>query len=112
MHLVAVELAVRRCAQVIFDVTRAFDLLRRRRAALEFMEQRAVRLAHHLREHVQAPAVRHAEHDLLHAEISPALDDLLERGEDRKSTRLISSHMSISYAVFCLKKKKKTKQEK
>src|SRR5690242_21536846 len=30
---------------------------------------------------------------------------------DRKSTRLNSSHMSISYAVFCLKKKTK-KQEK
>src|SRR5689334_20463969 len=28
--------------------------------------------------------------------------------EDRKSTRLNSSHSSISYAVFCLKKKKKT----
>src|SRR6266480_4978014 len=27
-------------------------------------------------------------------------------GPDRKSTRLNSSHMSISYAVFCLKKKK------
>src|SRR4051794_41489817 len=34
-----------------------------------------------------------------------ALDEL-ER-EDRKSTRLNSSHPSISYAVFCLKKKKK-----
>src|SRR5689334_24219853 len=30
------------------------------------------------------------------------------RGRDRKSTRLNSSHSSISYAVFCLKKKKKT----
>src|SRR5580693_9961422 len=30
------------------------------------------------------------------------------RVEDRKSTRLNSSHSSISYAVFCLKKKKKT----
>src|SRR5689334_23615390 len=29
---------------------------------------------------------------------------------DRKSTRLNSSHSSISYAVFCLKKKKKKKQ--
>src|SRR5699024_11433378 len=29
---------------------------------------------------------------------------------DRKSTRLNSSHVSISYAVFCLKKKKKLKQ--
>src|SRR5689334_23450463 len=30
------------------------------------------------------------------------------RPRDRKSTRLNSSHSSISYAVFCLKKKKKT----
>src|SRR5688572_31233150 len=30
--------------------------------------------------------------------------------EDRKSTRLNSSHSQISYAVFCLKKKKKTNQ--
>src|SRR4051812_50139928 len=29
------------------------------------------------------------------------------RAPDRKSTRLNSSHMSISYAVFCLKKKKR-----
>src|SRR5207253_10683240 len=28
-------------------------------------------------------------------------------GRDRKSTRLNSSHVAISYAVFCLKKKKK-----
>src|SRR2546421_3963993 len=31
------------------------------------------------------------------------------RGRDRKSTRLNSSHDQISYAVFCLKKKKKKK---
>src|SRR5437899_6594867 len=30
----------------------------------------------------------------------------LSKGEDRKSTRLNSSHLGISYAVFCLKKKK------
>src|SRR5262245_28328831 len=30
------------------------------------------------------------------------------REKDRKSTRLNSSHLGISYAVFCLKKKKKT----
>src|SRR5690606_41618237 len=34
-------------------------------------------------------------HELLH-----------ELGEDRKSTRLNSSHVKISYAVFCLKKKR------
>src|SRR5438874_3105901 len=31
--------------------------------------------------------------------------------EDRKSTRLNSSHVEISYAVFCLKKKKKKKNK-
>src|SRR5699024_12208032 len=34
-------------------------------------------------------------------------DDGAIVGGDRKSTRLNSSHVSISYAVFCLKKKKK-----
>src|SRR2546430_13650216 len=37
------------------------------------------------------------------AVVQPAL-----RGQDRKSTRLNSSHSQISYAVFCLKKKRKT----
>src|SRR5215475_15430348 len=36
-----------------------------------------------------------------------ALRDRLARRRDRKSTRLNSSHVKISYAVFCLKKKKK-----
>src|SRR4051794_41196241 len=35
--------------------------------------------------------------------------DGLRPPRDRKSTRLNSSHPSISYAVFCLKKKKKKK---
>src|SRR3712207_7807472 len=34
------------------------------------------------------------------------------RGPDRKSTRLNSSHANISYAVFCLKKKKKQNKSK
>src|SRR5690625_5586775 len=33
------------------------------------------------------------------------LPDEVARGLDRKSTRLNSSHVAISYAVFCLKKK-------
>src|SRR5438552_11878461 len=44
------------------------------------------------------------------AEIEACAVDL--RDEDRKSTRLNSSHQIISYAVFCLKKKKKIKEEK
>src|SRR5690242_21939553 len=41
--------------------------------------------------------------------IASLLRFLLKVAIDRKSTRLNSSHMSISYAVFCLKKKKKIK---
>src|SRR5687768_18358839 len=37
-------------------------------------------------------------------------DDGAHAGADRKSTRLNSSHGYISYAVFCLKKKKKTQK--
>src|SRR5688572_31374969 len=42
------------------------------------------------------------------ASVSEAMKRLIERGMvvDRKSTRLNSSHSQISYAVFCLKKKK------
>src|SRR5699024_12052125 len=36
----------------------------------------------------------------------------LDKDPDRKSTRLNSSHVSISYAVFCLKKKKRDKINK
>src|SRR5438132_3420298 len=36
--------------------------------------------------------------------------DQVTHNQDRKSTRLNSSHTVISYAVFCLKKKKKKKQ--
>src|SRR3712207_7452269 len=43
------------------------------------------------------------------AQRSGDVDDVLRcEGRDRKSTRLNSSHANISYAVFCLKKKKAT----
>src|SRR5438270_5381451 len=42
--------------------------------------------------------------------IGPAPGRLVGHGQDRKSTRLNSSHSQISYAVFCLKKKKKKKK--
>src|SRR5258707_9975024 len=58
---------------------------------------------------------RHARSDFSHmrdilAEYMNKLDQLHERAWrwlDRKSTRLNSSHANISYAVFCLKKKKR-----
>src|SRR5688500_19830013 len=39
-------------------------------------------------------------------ELEEKRKEALERLKDRKSTRLNSSHLVISYAVFCLKKKK------
>src|SRR5437879_10824872 len=41
----------------------------------------------------------------------PVREPVPGRGRDRKSTRLNSSHRCISYAVFCLKKKKKEKKK-
>src|SRR2546426_1291753 len=40
------------------------------------------------------------------------LGPVLGQRRDRKSTRLNSSHLVISYAVFCLKKKKKQKSSR
>src|SRR5690349_6062900 len=85
MDAVAVELAIGGGAEMIFDVPRAFDRVGIGRAALELVEQRAMRLAHHLGQHVEAAAMRHAEHDLLHAEIAATLDDLLQRRDQRFS---------------------------
>src|SRR5690242_21177221 len=56
--------------------------------------------------------VEDQEHAVLRGELPDPLEVALLRRDDvdvqdRKSTRLNSSHMSISYAVFCLKKKKK-----
>src|SRR5690348_18019679 len=50
---------------------------------------------------------------LAHPKELDELSQLLEQvREDRKSTRLNSSHPSISYAVFCLKKKKNIHNKK
>src|SRR3712207_8537173 len=44
--------------------------------------------------------------DITNINVDSAINN--SQTEDRKSTRLNSSHANISYAVFCLKKKKKT----
>src|SRR5256885_13007197 len=59
--------------------------------------------------HERAP-VAHELPQRLHAVLAQAARvrrGVLARQSDRKSTRLNSSHLVISYAVFCLKKKKK-----
>src|SRR5690348_5787953 len=68
---------------MVLDVTRALHILRVRRIALELREQRDEGLADHVRQHVQPAAMRHADDQLLHAELTAALDDLLERGNER-----------------------------
>src|SRR5438270_6486152 len=62
-----------------------------------------------------AQALEDGHADLLAGDVAaPLAQGLFELGpqfgQDRKSTRLNSSHSQISYAVFCLKKKKKIKQ--
>src|SRR3712207_7998643 len=39
------------------------------------------------------------------AQLAALIEEALSLAQDRKSTRLNSSHANISYAVFCLKKK-------
>src|SRR5690349_24241186 len=57
---------------------------------------------------VKAIVCTHAHDD--HVRVAPALRERVVAPIDRKSTRLNSSHVEISYAVFCLKKKKKRKR--
>src|SRR3989475_9022047 len=58
-------------------------------------------------------AVNSKDHTTLVAAVKAAglVDTLKGPGPDRKSTRLNSSHSQISYAVFCLKKKKKQNKQ-
>src|ERR1022692_3538369 len=63
--------------------------------------------------YVASPSSAQAENRLVKlqaaiVEMFERLNGVLERHSDRKSTRLNSSHLVISYAVFCLKKKKQT----
>src|SRR5256885_9516789 len=51
-------------------------------------------------------AARRSLADSVAARLARGYDQMLGRRLDRKSTRLNSSHLVISYAVFCLKKKK------
>src|SRR5436305_13661141 len=63
---------------------------------------------------VDIPPASAADGPVYHRPLArPASQDALAAADpaDRKSTRLNSSHVRISYAVFCLKKKKKTNKK-
>src|SRR3712207_8951766 len=56
-----------------------------------------------LKDHDTAVAVARAAHEGSGLPVTVKLRSGDKKGEDRKSTRLNSSHANISYAVFCLK---------
>src|SRR3712207_7141284 len=71
------------------------------------VKQRPVAQRDRLRERLEAHRVLgQAGHRQSPRNGSDREDQLVVPGADRKSTRLNSSHANISYAVFCLKKKK------
>src|SRR5215471_2565942 len=83
MDYVVIEFAVRRGAEMIFDVPGTFDLVGRRRAAFELVKNGAVRLGHHVGKNAEPAAMGHAERDVLHTQGAAAFDDLLERRNHR-----------------------------
>src|SRR5690348_17383317 len=86
----------------LFPYTTLFRSQARRGGQIEDDAARATADVQHL------TALRHeVEDDLMARALPVALEP--DRTVDRKSTRLNSSHPSISYAVFCLKKKKKNR---
>ena len=68
---------------MVFHIARAIDIFGFEAAALEFVEDRAVGLAHHIGQNRQAAAVGHADDDLFQAQGTAALDDLFHRGDQR-----------------------------
>src|SRR5437660_5280366 len=78
-----------------------------------FRISRLARLLGRCRDYGLPPAAGQARgtHFPVKANRSPPPSTGRGYGRDRKSTRLNSSHVAISYAVFCLKKKKKKRKE-
>src|SRR5690625_6657850 len=72
------------------------------------------RIARAARNKVNEGCFREISQNLTHGS-KQKIDELLNPSDgaygDRKSTRLNSSHVAISYAVFCLKKKKNAKRK-
>src|SRR3989454_9451219 len=91
-----------RVDEVLLEVLAEHELLERDRRGLRVPEEQSLFVG---QERADPRVAAHAQHP--HG-VAHARDERGERLEaiDRKSTRLNSSHLVISYAVFCLKKKK------
>src|SRR3989454_8272540 len=109
------RLAVDLLNTVIVPDGRVRDLLSRRVDVASWGEAAGVVARRDLRNAAREPAGLRAFREALRrglvawaaAGTPPARLIALLNNQDRKSTRLNSSHLVISYAVFCLKKKKK-----
>ena len=74
----SIKLTVGRGAEVILHIAGTEFISALRRAALEFVEDNFVLLAHDGSQNVQATTVWHTEHDFFNAERAAAFDDLLK----------------------------------
>ena len=64
---------------MVFHVAGPHDIFGVGRVALEFREHGAERLVHEIGQHVQPPAMGHADHQFAQAKLAAAFDDLFER---------------------------------
>jgi len=74
---VAVEITIGGGAEVILHIAGAFHVVRRGRVSLKLGQDRDMGLAHDIGEDVQTAAVRHAENDLLDAQLAAAFKNWL-----------------------------------
>ena len=82
MHRIAIKLAIRGSAEVIFYIARSIHILGLERAALKFVKDRAIGFGHHIGQHGQTAAVGHANDDVFYAQCATPFDDLLHRGDE------------------------------
>ena len=100
--------AVVRVALVVLDVARAEGAVDQR-VVLELGEDRVERLAQRVREHVEAPAVRHPDHDLAAAVRRGVLDDRVEQRDQRfrafEREALLSDELGVEEALEELRRR-------
>ena len=86
VNAVSVKRPVAGGAEVIFHITRTIHILGLEAAALEFIEDGAIGLAHHVGQNVQTAPVRHPDYDITDTQRTAAFDDLLHRGDQGLTT--------------------------